>query len=365
MEERRLFIIALGFAILFASYSIARAYVLSTTDNYDIDLVIFSESLRTTIQGHFFFNEWEWKTWGAWSHFGVHNSPILFLLLPTYLLYPSMYTLLVIQAFAVAFASIILFKLAQEVLNDEKKAFIVSFAYLLNPLTHGLIRYGFHPSVLGVPFMFLFAYFMEKGELKKAAIASILVLSAKEDAGLFLIAYALFMVLRKHGFKIRDWWSEKTALGFAALGAIWIVVSVFVVIPQFNIYHAYPYFQLYRTSASRYLIIALAKLFITFFSVAFVPIKPKYSIPVIFLWLENAFSMRISQAVIGFHYDYMMLPMLFIVLIYALKEQNTKIELLLSSAVISLLFSPLFGLRDFFPIVVVDRFSTILKILWG
>ena len=289
------------------------------------------------------------------------------MLLPVYALYPSVYSLLVIQAIAVASASIILFGLARGVLNDKRKAFIVSLAYLLNPLSHGLIRYEFHPAVLGVPFMFLFAYFMEKGELKKAAIASILVLSVKEDAGLFLIAYALFIVLQKRGSKIRDWWREKAALGFAALGAVWIVVSVLVIIPSFNVHHSYPYFQLYQTS-NKYLTIALTKLFVAFLSVAFIPIRPKYSLPVVILWLENALALRLSQAVIGFQYDYMMLPMLFIVLVYALKETRQKTSLLIALATLTtLMFSPMLSVARItirgVPIAVSDRFWIMLEFL--
>lgn len=361
MEEwRKLLIITLMFTILFASYSIVRTEAWHKLHgDHGYDLGVFSESLESTLTGKgFFFNTKEWQDLGAWSHFGTHNSPILFLLLIPYALAPSIYTLLVVQALAITLAAIPLFKLAEKVLNDERKALMVSLAYLLNPFTHGLVRYEFHPAVLGVPFMFLFAYFMEKGELKKAAIASILVLSVKEDAGLFLITYALFMVLRKHGFKIQDWWREKTAFSFAALGAAWIAVSVFVVIPSFNVHHSYPYFQLYQTS-SKYLIIALAKLFIAFLSVAFVPIRPKYSIPVIALWLENALALRLSQAVIGFQYDYMMLSMLFIVLVYALKETEQKANLLIaSSALTTLLFSPMLAVAEIgVPIVVYDRCS--------
>lgn len=368
MEEwRKLIIITLMFAILFTSYSIIRAEAwYKLHGDYGYDLEVFSESLDSTLSGRsFFFNMKEWQEFGAWSHFGAHNSPILFLLLPVYALYPSVYSLLVIQALAVAFASIILFELAREVLNDERKAFTVSLAYLLNPLTHGLIRYEFHPCVLGVPFMFLFAYYMARENIKKAFIAALFVLSVKEDAGLFLIAYAIFEVLKKHGFKVKEWFSERRAIGFGVLGAVWILTSIFVVIPQFNIHGVYPYFGLYQTTSAGYFIIALVKLFVAFLSVAFIPVRPRYSLPVVLLWLENAFSTRLSQVIIGFQYDYIMVPMLFIVLIYALREQRTTIKLLLASSTLTtLLFSPLWSPFDLFPIVALDRFWVLLKIIW-
>nr|WP_240911688.1 DUF2079 domain-containing protein [Thermococcus sp. LS1] len=337
----------------------------------DIDLFIFAESFRTTLQGEgFFFNTNEWQTFGAWSHFGVHNSPILILLLPIYALFPSYYTLIILQDLIVPISAIILFKFATEVLDDGKKALVVSVVFLMNPLLHGTIRYTFHPSVFGIPFMLLFAYYMARNELKKAFIAALFVLSVREDAGLFLIAYALFDVLRKHECNIKGWFDERHVINFAMLGLGWMAVSVFLVIPYFNIAHKYPFFGRYEITEVTLVIfeISLAKLIVLLLSVAFVPLRRyAYWIPIILLWLENAIANKIQQAMIGFHYDYMVLPMTFIVLVYALKEDETvNLRRLVFSAMISmLLFSPMFRVINTEPVSLGTSLWEYMAILWG
>ena len=369
-EGQKLLLITVVFTGILIVYSFSRIIVLNHIGIHDIDLKIFSQSLNTTVHGKgFFFNEWEWQHWKAWSHFGTHNSPILFLLLPIYALFPSPYTLVLLQDLVVPLSVLTLFKFSKYVLKDEKKAVIISVAFLLNPITHGIVRYEFRPEVIAVPLMFLFAYYIAKNETKKSLLVAILILSVKEDAGLFLIAYSIFEILSKKGFNVRTWLEERRALGFAILGLSWILLSVFVIIPHFNMSHRYVYFMLYTPTGNNRLFvfaIALAKLTILFFSVAFIPLKrPAYWIPLLFLWSENAFSSRLEQAMIGFQYDYQLLPMAFIVTVYALSEYesiNPK-KLLATSIITMLLFSPIFGIVGAYPITIGFSIWTYLKIL--
>lgn len=369
-EGQKLLLITVVFTGILIVYSFSRIIVLNHIGIHDIDLKIFSQSLNITVHGKgFFFNEWEWQHWKAWSHFGTHNSPILFLLLPIYALFPLPYTLVLLQDLVVPLSVLALFKFSKYVLKDEKKAVIISVAFLLNPITHGIVRYEFRPEVIAVPLMFLFAYYIAKNETKKSLLVAILILSVKEDAGLFLIAYSIFEILSKKGFNVRTWLEERRALGFAILGLSWILLSVFVIIPHFNMSHRYVYFMLYTPTGNNRLFvfaIALAKLTILFFSIAFIPLKrPAYWIPLLFLWSENAFSSRLEQAMIGFQYDYQLLPMAFIVTVYALSEYesiNPK-KLLATSIITMLLFSPIFGIVGAYPITIGFSIWTYLKIL--
>jgi len=374
MKPRRLFVILLlfstTFSLLFSMYSILRAEVwYRCYGNYGYDLSVFSESLNSTLNGRgFLFNTREWQDHGAWSHFGTHNSPILFLLLLPYAVHPSVHTLLIIQALAVSLAALVLFEFSREVLKSEKSALAILAAYLFNPLTHGVIAYEFHPCVLGVPFMFLYAYFMERGELRKATLAALLILSVKEDAGLFLIAYSVMRVLQKWEFKIRGWFRDKVAVSFAALGLVWILFSVFIVIPHFNLLHRYPYFaDAYSfpwTSRTRVFSVATLKLLIALMSTGFV-MKPKYLPPLLLLWMENSLSTRFTQATIGYQYDYMFLPLLFIVVTYSGRDwnQTTLLKILIVSSVISMfLFSPIFGLLNACPASCSVRIWTLISL---
>ena len=372
-KEHRMFVlITFIFTLFLMLFSALRFETLSKYGIHDIDLQIFSESLQTTLTGQgFFFNEWEWQHWRAWSHFGTHNSPILFLLLLPYALVPSQYTLILLQDLMVTISAIVLFKFAGYILNDEKKALIVSVAFLMNPITHGIVRYDFRPDVLAMPFMFLFAYCVARNDTKKSLLAALFVVSVKEDAGLFLIAYSMFEILSKRGFAIRTWLEEKRAVGFALLGLSWILISIFLIIPHFNTSHRYIYFILYKPEMGKRAFIfavALAKLVVLFLSVAFVPLRrPAYWLPLVFLWSENAFSSRLEQAAIGFQYDYQLLPMAFIVLVYALKEYgsaNPK-KLLLFSFISALIFSPMVGVIDAYPVTLGISFWKYIKLFWG
>jgi uncharacterized membrane protein len=264
----------------------------------------------------------------------------------------------------------VLFKFAEYMLNDEKKALMVSVAFLMNPLTHGIVRYDFRPDVLAMPFMFLFAYYMARNDTKKSLLAALFIISVKEDAGLFLIAYSMFEILSKRGFAVRTWIKEKRAVSFALLGLSWILISIFLIIPHFNAGHRYIYFMLYKPEVDGRAFIfavALAKLTVLFLSVAFVPLRrPAYWLPLIFLWSENALANRLEQAAIGFQYDYQLLPMTFIVLVYALREESIKPRKLLVAATIAMLFfSPIFEVVDAYPITLGVSVWKYLKILWG
>ncbi|MBO8175805.1 MAG: DUF2079 domain-containing protein [Thermococcus sp.] len=342
--KRTLLITVFVFIIVVSTLNVMwELIVLRVHGSYDNDLKVFSESLETTINGEgLFFNEIEWKAHGAWNHFGTHNSPILFLLLPVYAIWQEPLLLNVLQILFVGFGALPLFKLAREVLKDERKAFIISISYLLNPITHGIVRHDFHPCVLGVPFMFLFAYYVAKNETKRALIAALLVLSVKEDAGLFLIAYAMFEVLRKHGFRIELWFKERQAVMWALLGTAWFLISIFIVIPHFNVAHKYPYFALYEGDKSKTFAFASLKLAVFMISLALLPLRDfAYFAPIAALWLENALANRPLQGAIGWQHDYMMLPMGFIVLVYALKERDFNLKALIRlNFILMLLFSP-------------------------
>ena len=373
LEERKMFIlVTVIFTVFLIFYSILRFKVLLKQGIYDIDLRIFSESLQTTLNGQgFFFNKWEWEHWRAWSHFGTHNSPILFLLLLIYALIPNQYTLIVLQDLMVPLSALALFKFGRHILQNEKKALMISIAFLLNPITHGIFRYDFRPDVLAMPFMFLFAYYMIKNDTKKSILAALLILSVKEDAGLFLIAYSMFELLSKRGFAVRTWIEEKKAVSFALLGLSWILISIFLIIPHFNTGHRYVYFMLYKPELSGRVFIftvALAKLAVLFLSVALAPLRRSaYWFPLVFLWSENAFANRLEQAMIGFQYDYQLLPMTFILLVHALKEHEsiTPKSVLVASIIAMLFFSPVFGVVDAYPVTLGVPLWKYLKILWG
>jgi len=337
MKERRynlyLMIGVFAYNVFFSVYSILRHYLYLTAG---YDLGIFMQSLWTTATGEgFFFNTAEWQDLGVHSHFGVHNQPILLLLIPVYKIFPYAETLLIIQTIAIGSGAITLFKFAKLCLKDEKRAFYISLMYLTNPLIHGINRMDFHPVGLAIPFIFLIPYYFEKREYIKMFLTSFIILSVKEDSGLILISLGLMYILRRYPLKEftnpRKWkkifLENKIPTLLIIIGSLWIVVSLFMVVPYFG--GEYPYFsgKLERYGGKIYFDNIVVYFIVNIISTAFLPLL---NIQLFFsslpLWLEIFLSSHQPMVIIGTQYPYMLVPMLLIMSVYNLKEiKNAKI----------------------------------------
>jgi len=338
---RRVLAVAIGaYVVFFSLYSVLRHWAYFT---HAYDLGIFMQSLWTASHGEgFFFNTPEWEDIGTLSHFGVHNSPILIPLAVLYRLFPMAETLLVIQSIALALGALSLFVFARDIIG-EKNALYLSLMYLANPLIQGINHFDFHPVSLAVPFIFLIPHYYQKGQLGKLALSSIAVLSVKEDAGLILIALGLLFVMRE-GFRSR------VGKSLILVGSIWIVLSIFVVIPYFS--GTYPYFsnpKLQRYGLELHPELALGFVIITFLSVAFLPLlKPRYLVPSLPLWAELLLSKKTTMLLVGFQYPYMLVPYLFIIAIYTMEDIEFDLSrgILGISLAAMLFFSPVFEVVD-------------------
>lgn len=131
------------------------------------------------------------------SHFAVHFSPIYYLLLPLYLLFPSVEFLLTAQA-AVCFSGIIpLLLLCRHWRYSETVTLGVSLMFLLFPAFTGGLLYDFHENAFLVPLLLWALYFLEKNNTSGVAVSSLLILCVKEDAGLYLIFMGLYALFNK------------------------------------------------------------------------------------------------------------------------------------------------------------------------
>ena len=89
------------------------------------DLAIFEQSLWMTLQGHFFYSSLL-----TMSQFGLHNSPILFFILPVYALFQNTEVLLILQSFIYGLGAIPVYLIAREKLKGGLGLFF-SGLYLL------------------------------------------------------------------------------------------------------------------------------------------------------------------------------------------------------------------------------------------
>lgn len=127
----------------------------------------------------------------------IHFSPILYLLLPGYLIFKSPEYLIYIQSLFTGLAAIPLFKLCRLKNLSVNTGLLISLAFLLQPGILGGQFKDFHENALLPFFLFCFIYFFEKHNLKITLLFLLLTLTVKEDAVIYPICFGLYALFQK------------------------------------------------------------------------------------------------------------------------------------------------------------------------
>jgi len=188
-------------------------YTVSKHDSfttYAWDLGIFDQSFWTTVNlGMVFHNTCEQHLVESGSFFGVHFSPILFLLVPFYYLHQSPVTLLVLQSLIIGLSAYPIYLIARDSLTEETAA-TLAIIYLLNPAIHGVNSYDFHvQSLLPLVFNYLLFYTL-RWDPKRMIAASILALSVQEQIVVVMLGYVAFLVVHRTIQGVR--WRKPSAI---------------------------------------------------------------------------------------------------------------------------------------------------------
>jgi uncharacterized membrane protein len=184
----------LTYTLCFSYFTIMNDYAFHT---YAWDLGIFNQALWTTLHnGRFFYYTAELLVNPSGSFFGIHFSPILFLLLPIYALYPARQTLLVVQSLALALGSVPLYKLVMHVLKSRAASLVFVLVYLMYPPLQGINWFDFHVQCF-LPVLFLSAvYFLEKENWKGYFFFIGLSLMCEEHAALIVLFIGPLVAIR-------------------------------------------------------------------------------------------------------------------------------------------------------------------------
>jgi uncharacterized membrane protein len=127
------------------------------------DLGIFNQALYTTVkQGKLFYYTPELYANPSGTIFGVHFSPILFLVIPFYIILPKPETLLVIQTIVLASGVYPTFLIAKKTLQNRSISLLFSLLYLIYCHLHSVNLFDFHPDAFFVPFALFSWYFFTK-----------------------------------------------------------------------------------------------------------------------------------------------------------------------------------------------------------
>ena len=154
------------------------------------------------------------------SHFAVHISPVLYLLWPVYALFPRPETLQLAQAVVLAGAAVPAYFLARQYAHSRAAASVFAFLAVLHPAVGNGANYDFHENCFLLPFLLWAFYFAEKRQYVPFGLFCLLTLSVKEDAAVYVVFLALYLMIGRKRF---------LAGGVtAALAAIWFCVSLWL-----------------------------------------------------------------------------------------------------------------------------------------
>jgi uncharacterized membrane protein len=181
------------YTAIFSFFTILKHYSFRT---YAWDLGIFNQSFWTTVHdGKFFYNTPELMINPSGSFFGIHFSPILFIVLPFYAIFSAPETLLVIQSFVLALGTIPLYKLVMHAVKNRSAGLVFASVYLLYPALQGINWFDFHVQSF-LPLFFLSGmYFLEKQNWKGYFLFILLSLMCEEHAAMIALFVGLFAAL--------------------------------------------------------------------------------------------------------------------------------------------------------------------------
>ncbi len=134
------------------------------------------------------------------SHFAVHISPIYYVLLPFYFIFPSPMTLQIGQAVALASGIIPVLLLARHFRLSGKVQILVSVMYALFPAISAGCFYDIHENCFLAPLLLWMFYFFEREKYVPMYIFAFSVLMVKEDAAMYIIMFALFVIFSRKKF---------------------------------------------------------------------------------------------------------------------------------------------------------------------
>jgi uncharacterized membrane protein len=212
------------YIIALSAFTILRERAFLTSG---FDLGIFNQAFSTTIHNHRFFYETGDLSFNPnGNFFGVHFSPILFILLPFYAIYPSPEILLVMQTIILALGALPVYWIGRIKLGTKMGQFIAILYLCYSPVIF-LNLSDFHLEAFTSTFFLFSLYFLENEEWGKFFLFLILSLSTIEFApiiGVFVALYT-FIILKKR--KIVDSKrAKKYILLIAILSIFWLILAL-------------------------------------------------------------------------------------------------------------------------------------------
>jgi len=216
--KARIIFILIG-VFLFAFVGIVTVYRYITYSNSTFDFGIFAQMYENMKQTGLMNTTVERNT--LLSHFGVHFSPIFYIALPIYFVFPSPVTVQLIQAIMVALPVLPIVLLCRHYKMSHWMSVAMVLLYALYPATAGGTFYDIHENCFLTFFVLLAIYAVEKKKDILTIFAVLLVFLVKEDAAVYIMVFGAYLL-----FSRRD---KKRGIILIITSAIYFVVAIAIV----------------------------------------------------------------------------------------------------------------------------------------
>lgn len=221
-ESKIVWAMILAYFIFFGIFTSLRHYNFQTQT---WDLAIFVQSLWNTLQGKVMHNNLE----EVGNTLGVHFSPILFLLVPGYALFPTPYFLLIIQTLALAMGAWPAYLLSRKIIGKKGWPLIFAAGYLLYPSLHWINTFDFHPVAFLIPLLLASFYFLETKQWGWAYLFLILSAATREDSILAVLFVGIYLFLR--AFLEKNQKEMKIGFAIITISTFYFLLSTKIIMP--------------------------------------------------------------------------------------------------------------------------------------
>ena len=158
--------------------------------------------------------------------FAIHVDPLLALLAPLWMLWPSPLALALAQIVVVAIGALPLFWLGRRHIGSERVAGVLAIAYLAYPWVATSAVGAIHPVTFAITFLLFAVWFLDSDRIVPFAIFAALTMSTGELMGLPILGLGLWYALAR----------GKRPAGFviAFAGVAWSFVAVYFLVGHFR-----------------------------------------------------------------------------------------------------------------------------------
>ncbi len=200
--------------LLYVPLGLVRHYGLQTNA---YDLSVFDYALWNALHGAAGYVPFFGHSLGA-----HHVMPTLYGLLPLYAVVRSPVTLILVQFAAVGLAALLLHRLARQQMGGWL-ACAVTTAFLFSQRTHVALMSPFYVESLEPALVFGLVLAARSARWRTFWLLALLALGCKEDAAVYLLPFAVLLVVRER--------QRRTGLILGSVAACWLAAAALLAIP--------------------------------------------------------------------------------------------------------------------------------------